>query len=61
MPFASILARPRHVRLGGNLGNAGCLVLPVEGIGLDMIQAPEPERVTVALRKLQTSGVERVT
>jgi len=39
--FASILACPQHVRLRGNLGNAGCLVLPVEGINLDvMIQAP---------------------
>jgi hypothetical protein len=28
---------------GGNLGNAGCLVLPVEGSGLDLIQAPKPE------------------
>src|ERR1700738_5052093 len=27
----------------GNLGNAGCPVLPVEGIGLDVIQAPKPE------------------
>jgi hypothetical protein len=26
---------------GGNLGNAGCPVLPVEGIGLDVIQAPK--------------------
>jgi hypothetical protein len=26
-----------------NLGNAGCPVLPVEGIGLDVIQAPKPE------------------
>ena len=41
--FASILAGPPHVRLGGNLRNAGCPVLPVEGIGLDMIQAPKPE------------------
>ncbi len=31
------------VRLGGNLGNAGCPVLPIEGIGLDVIQAPIPE------------------
>jgi hypothetical protein len=31
-----------HVRAmsgRGNLGNAGCLVLPIEGIGLDVIQA----------------------
>src|SRR5258708_26340030 len=41
--FASILACPRHVRSGGNLGNAGCPVLPVEGIRLDVIQAPKPE------------------
>jgi hypothetical protein len=27
----------------GNLGNAGCPALPVEGIGLDVIQAPKPE------------------
>jgi len=25
-PSASILAGPQHVRLGGNLGNAVCLV-----------------------------------
>ena len=37
--IASILACPRHVRLWGNLGNAGCLVLPFEGIGPEMIQA----------------------
>ena len=41
--FASILACPQHVRLGGNLGYAGCPVLPVEDIGLDVIQAPKPE------------------
>jgi len=41
--FASIPACPRDVRLGDNLGNAGCLVLPVEGIGLDLAQAPKPE------------------
>ncbi len=29
-------ACPRHVRLEGNLGNAGCPVLPVEGIGFDV-------------------------
>src|ERR1035437_856246 len=34
--FASILASPRHIRLGGDLGNAGCPVLPVEGIGLNV-------------------------
>ena len=38
--FASNLAWPRHVRLGGDLGNAGCPVLPVEAVGLDAIQAP---------------------
>jgi hypothetical protein len=27
----------------GNLGNAGCPVLPVEGIGFDVIQAPKRE------------------
>src|ERR1700730_7278276 len=27
--FASILVCPRHVRLGGNLGSAGCPVLPI--------------------------------
>jgi hypothetical protein len=29
-------ACPRHVRLEGNLENAGCPVLPVEGIGFDV-------------------------
>jgi hypothetical protein len=28
---------PRHVRFGGNLGNAGCPVLQVDGNGLDVI------------------------
>jgi hypothetical protein len=37
--IASVLARPKHVRLGGNLGIADCPVLPVEGFGLNMIQA----------------------
>src|SRR5260370_16175616 len=41
--FASVLACPQHVRLGGNLGNAGCPVLPVEGIDLGVIQVPKPE------------------
>jgi hypothetical protein len=27
LPFASILACPQHVRLGGNLGNAGSLLM----------------------------------
>src|SRR5436190_24244010 len=31
--LASISACPQHVRLGGNLGNAGCPVLSVGGIG----------------------------
>jgi hypothetical protein len=35
------LACPQLVQLGGNLGNAGCPGLPVEGIGLDVIQAPD--------------------
>lgn len=37
--FASILACPQHVRLGVNLGNADCPILPGEGIGSDVIQA----------------------
>ena len=41
--FASILACPQHVRLRGNLGSAGCPILPVEGIGLDVIQATKRE------------------
>jgi hypothetical protein len=41
--FASILACPQHVRLRCNLGNAGYPVLPVEGIGLDVAQAPKGE------------------
>src|SRR6266849_10929310 len=32
-----------RLRPPGNLGNAGCPVLQVEGIGLDVIQAPKPE------------------
>ena len=39
--FASILACPRQVRLRGHLGNADCPALRVEGIGSDVIQAPE--------------------
>src|SRR4051794_6875633 len=34
-----ILAFSGYVRLRGNLGSTGPLVLPVEGIGLDVIQA----------------------
>jgi hypothetical protein len=42
-PIASVLPRRRHVRFAANLGSAGCPGLPVEGIGLDAIQAPKPE------------------
>jgi hypothetical protein len=35
------LACRQHVRLRGNLRNAGRPALPVEGIGLDVIQAPK--------------------
>ena len=41
--FASILARLPHVRLRGNLGSSGCPILPVEGIGLAVIQATKRE------------------
>ena len=34
--FASILASPRHFRLGSTLRNA----VPVEGVDLDVIQRP---------------------
>ncbi len=37
--LASISACPQHVRLGGNLGNAGCPVLSVGGIGCHPKQA----------------------
>jgi hypothetical protein len=50
---ASILACPQHVRLGGNLGNAGCPGLPVEGIGLDVIQVPD--------RSLESCGMNSRT
>jgi len=40
--FASILACPQPVGLGGDLGNADCPVLLVEGISLDVIQASKP-------------------
>jgi hypothetical protein len=36
-----ILSCPHH--LGLNLGNADCSVLPVEGIHLDVIQAPKAD------------------
>ena len=36
------LRRFWRVRLGGNLGNSDCLFLPVEGIGLDVIQPFKP-------------------
>jgi hypothetical protein len=42
-PFASILARPPHVRLRGNLASSGCPILPAEGIGLAVIQATKRE------------------
>jgi transposase len=41
--FASPLPCPGYVRLQGNLGSTGPLVLPVEGIGLDVIQESKPE------------------
>jgi hypothetical protein len=41
--IASILACRRHVQLAVNLGSAGCPGLPVEGVGLDVIQASKPE------------------
>ena len=41
--IAPVLTCRRHVRLAANLGSAGCPGLPVEGIGLDVIQAPKPE------------------
>ncbi len=45
MSFASILACPQHVRLAGNLENAGCPLLQVEGIGFHVIQAPAERRI----------------
>jgi hypothetical protein len=42
--LASIAACPRHVRSVVDLGNADCPVLPVEGIRLDVIQAPRELR-----------------
>jgi hypothetical protein len=45
--FASILARLPDVRLRGNLGSSGCPILPIEGIGLAVIQATKREpRIT---------------
>src|ERR1700732_89071 len=38
--FSTELGRPCHVRLWGDLGNAGCPGFAVQGIGLDVIQAP---------------------
>src|SRR3954463_886218 len=35
------LACRQHVRLRGNIRNAACPAVPVEGIGLDVIQAPK--------------------
>jgi hypothetical protein len=54
--FGSILACQQHARLGGNLGNAGCPVLPVEGIDLDVIQAPKPEP---RIMRYELTGFER--
>ena len=41
--IASILPCPGYVRLRGNLGSTGPPVLPVEGIGFDVIQASKPD------------------
>jgi hypothetical protein len=46
--FASILARPLHVRSEDNPGNAGCPVLLVEGIGLEMAQGAQTEARMIA-------------
>src|SRR6266851_6731885 len=54
--FASILLCLGHVRLGGNIGNAGCPVLSVEGIGLDVIQAPELELESCATNSVTMNG-----
>jgi hypothetical protein len=37
------LACPQHVRLPGDLGSSGPAILPVEGIGLAVIQATKRE------------------
>jgi hypothetical protein len=52
--FSSILACPQHVRLGVNLGNADCPVLPVEGIGLDVIQTARDRTSAPATRSSVT-------
>ena len=41
--IASALTCRRHVRLAANLGSAEWPGLPVEGIGLDVIQTAKPE------------------
>ncbi len=65
--FSSILACPQHVRLGVNLGNADCPVLPLEGVGLDVIQtargrtlrASDAEQHDRALRSLSSGAHPR--
>src|ERR1700730_779751 len=52
---APILACPQHVRQD-NLGNAGCPVLPVEGIGLDVIQAPKRSLDSCSMNSRLLSG-----
>jgi hypothetical protein len=61
------LACPQHIRLGVNLGNADCPVLPVEGTGLDVIQtargrplrASDAEQHDRALRSLSSGAHSR--
>jgi len=65
---SSILACPQHVQLGVNLGNADCPVLPLEGVGLEVIQtargrtlrASDAEQHDRTMRSL-SSGAHRAT
>jgi len=49
--FGSIFVCSRHVRLGSNLGNAGCQVLPVEGIGRSLMLAMRKLPVVLICRR----------
>jgi hypothetical protein len=53
--FASILAGPQQVWLGGNLGN--CRVLPIEGISLDTVQPPKPEHRIMNLTDFERAAI----
>ena len=53
--FSTELGCPRHVRFWGNLGNIGCPVLPVEGIGANYLAFIKLASIRIWLRANQSA------